>query len=572
MNKILLVSLIICASFFSQAQIYQGAHTFGVGSFDLPQTSAIDAAGNIYSAGNISGGASFGTATFPFRGGNLDGYLAKYDPMGNPLWIKPLASGFDDNVIAMTISSSGDIFLTGYFQGAGTQSFDADPGPGVFTLSQPAPILSRDCFIIKLNSNGDFVWAKQISNPSGGAAQEDSYDIEVNEQGEVFVAGRFIYADFDPGPGSQTILTPSNGFEGFIVKLDANGDFLWVNHLKNSQNVVRDIDFDSNGNIVAVGEYSGTIDVSGATATAVNLTATSSSSMFMVKYDTNGNHLWSQSTGGTGTTLVNVLEKTTNDRFLIGGSFNGTIDINPDPTIAVNITSAGSSDGFVMEIATNGRLNRQFHLGASSSDAVTDINVDVPGKVLVSGTFSNVVDFDSGMTTATSTSSGGTDAFVLSVTDGSLAYETHFTYGGTANLKKTRAEFNSTLSLLSFIGGFNLTVNFDPFSGVDNKSSMGLDDIYLMQLNSSVLSNDHVNTDISINMYPNPASNFINLTAANRLESATIMDMNGRMLSQTNFTGNATEQRVSLEHLSSGIYFMTIKSEVGQKVEKLIVE
>ncbi|PPK95906.1 putative repeat protein (TIGR01451 family)/predicted secreted protein (Por secretion system target), partial [Nonlabens xylanidelens] len=79
-------------------------------------------------------------------------------------------------------------------------------------------------------------------------------------------------------------------------------------------------------------------------------------------------------------------------------------------------------------------------------------------------------------------------------------------------------------------------------------------------------------TDTSIKVYPNPATSFMNLTAANRLESFTIVDINGRMLSQNNFTGNGTEQRISLENLSAGIYFVTIQSEVGQKVEKLIVK
>ncbi|MEP1804251.1 T9SS type A sorting domain-containing protein, partial [Nonlabens ulvanivorans] len=67
-------------------------------------------------------------------------------------------------------------------------------------------------------------------------------------------------------------------------------------------------------------------------------------------------------------------------------------------------------------------------------------------------------------------------------------------------------------------------------------------------------------TDSSIKVYPNPAKSFINLSASNSLESVTIMDINGRTLSQTNFTGNSTDQRVSLENLSSGIYFVTIQS------------
>ncbi|MEP3088362.1 MAG: T9SS type A sorting domain-containing protein, partial [Nonlabens ulvanivorans] len=79
-------------------------------------------------------------------------------------------------------------------------------------------------------------------------------------------------------------------------------------------------------------------------------------------------------------------------------------------------------------------------------------------------------------------------------------------------------------------------------------------------------------TDSSIKVYPNPAKSFINLSASNSLESVTIMDINGRTLSQTNFTGNSTDQRISLENLSSGIYFVTIQSGLGQKVEKLVVE
>ncbi|GAK91800.1 chitinase [Nonlabens ulvanivorans] len=79
-------------------------------------------------------------------------------------------------------------------------------------------------------------------------------------------------------------------------------------------------------------------------------------------------------------------------------------------------------------------------------------------------------------------------------------------------------------------------------------------------------------TDSSISVYPNPATDFINISSSNGLESATIIEVNGRMLSQTSFTGNATSQRVSLENLNSGIYFVAIKSDLGQKVEKLIVE
>jgi hypothetical protein len=79
-------------------------------------------------------------------------------------------------------------------------------------------------------------------------------------------------------------------------------------------------------------------------------------------------------------------------------------------------------------------------------------------------------------------------------------------------------------------------------------------------------------TDTSIAVYPNPARGFINISSLNGLKSATLIDVNGRRLSQTNFIGNTTEQRISLENLTSGVYFVTIQSDLGQKVEKVIVE
>ncbi|AGC77770.1 putative repeat protein (TIGR01451 family)/predicted secreted protein (Por secretion system target) [Nonlabens dokdonensis] len=79
-------------------------------------------------------------------------------------------------------------------------------------------------------------------------------------------------------------------------------------------------------------------------------------------------------------------------------------------------------------------------------------------------------------------------------------------------------------------------------------------------------------TDRSISVYPNPAKDFITVSSVNKLKSATLIDVNGRTLSQTNFTGNTTEQRISLDKLTSGVYFVTIQSDLGKKVEKVIVE
>ncbi|WP_405368998.1 T9SS type A sorting domain-containing protein [Nonlabens sp. Asnod2-A12] len=79
-------------------------------------------------------------------------------------------------------------------------------------------------------------------------------------------------------------------------------------------------------------------------------------------------------------------------------------------------------------------------------------------------------------------------------------------------------------------------------------------------------------TDSSISIYPNPANSFIHATANNAIESISVTDINGRMITATQYTGAANEQRLEIGELSSGIYFVTIKSNAGQKIEKLVVE
>ena len=78
-------------------------------------------------------------------------------------------------------------------------------------------------------------------------------------------------------------------------------------------------------------------------------------------------------------------------------------------------------------------------------------------------------------------------------------------------------------------------------------------------------------TDTSIQVFPNPASGFINVTGVSTLESVMLTDLNARTLSQTSFIGNNLTQQVSLSNLSSGIYFVTVTSNAGAKTEKLIV-
>ena len=87
------------------------------------------------------------------------------------------------------------------------------------------------------------------------------------------------------------------------------------------------------------------------------------------------------------------------------GKFIGTCSFNPAG--GGNLTSNGGltdGDGFVAKYDVNGNYQWAFGLGGSGNDRTMGLTVDGNHDVIVSGFFSNTVDFDPGSGTANMTS------------------------------------------------------------------------------------------------------------------------------------------------------------------------
>lgn len=85
-----------------------------------------------------------------------------------------------------------------------------------------------------------------------------------------------------------------------------------------------------------------------------------------------------------------------------------------------------------------------------------------------------------------------------------------------------------------------------------------------------VLSNSIVTIDNSVGIYPNPTNDFVNIKANSSINSVEIFDVQGRII-QKKIT-NVENETIDVSGLTNGIYFMMIKTEKGQKVEKLVKE
>jgi len=81
--------------------------------------------------------------------------------------------------------------------------------------------------------------------------------------------------------------------------------------------------------------------------------------------------------------------------------------------------------------------------------------------------------------------------------------------------------------------------------------------------------------DITISLYPNPASNQVTIVNPNQvaLEKATITDVTGRVIKTYDLNGTSDAQRtIDVSSLSSANYFMTITSSHGAVVKQFVIK
>ncbi len=306
------------------------------------QSIALDVSGNVYTTGIFKGTADFdpGSGVYSLTAGNNnDFFISKLDASGNFVWVKNIVGGHLDAIYSITTDHNGNVYTTGAFH----FTIDFDPGPGVYNMTT---MNALGGFILKLDSYGNFLWAKQINGIENSVAID---------------AANNIYA-------SSTIYT-ANVATYSIVKLDANGNMLWSRQLGGSFSGTRPSALDPYGNIYTTGSFTGTVDFDPG-AGVYNMTSIGSRDIFVIKFSLDPvTYMRPKIFTSKATLNIGQTQTITGKDFTTGGLVNLVIKNSSGDIIPINTITYLPNGGFTYQLPITASM-----LNGEHSVYATDIN------------------------------------------------------------------------------------------------------------------------------------------------------------------------------------------------------
>lgn len=365
-------------------------------------------------------------------------------------WKRGFGGFSSDEIHTVVTDSRGNAYVSG-FHGA---TADIDPGPGVLTYTGVGN------FIQQYDSSGTLMWTRHYTGqyPSVFKLQLDPTETWM------YVGGSFQgTVDFDPGPGSAPLVGLGTGGNGFLMKMDVSGGFLWARHVVASASGgwVTSLAVDGQDHVLLGGLFYGTADFDPGSGTSVRVSA-GGSDAFVGKYDSSGALVWIGSLGAQFTDEVVELDVDPWGNVVSAGKFTQTPDFDPGPGV-LNFTAQSGMDGYVQKLSPGGGLIWAGPMGGVSSNClVRDLDCTASGDVVVVGGYYGTVDFDPGPGSQPMTWEGGLgwDMFLLQL-DSAGQYLWSHGIGGTYwdQAYCTTVDAGENVYVGAY---FSFTVDFDP--------------------------------------------------------------------------------------------------------------
>lgn len=368
---------------------------------------AFDSTGNVYTTGVFSGSVDLdGNGTLEasvvdsLRTPTQDIFVIKQSADGSVAWARQIGGAGTEQGGKLAVDAGGNVYVTGSF--SDTLNFNGNPALNLTSAGN-----SRDAFIIKYDTSGTPVWSRSI----GATGSDEGIGIAVDANGNVYATGSFTGNVNLDSNTTTSELTTAGGQDAFIIKYNTSGEFNWARSIGGTSNTDsgQDIAVDNSGNVYAIGNFTGRIDLNRDASAVVNTTG---SDAYIAKYSNDGAVTWIRQVGNANafsTVIGSGIAIDDSGNVYTTGNFQGSVDLNKDSR---SETSLGSNDVFVVKRDSEGTVIWGRRIGDTLNDLGRDIAVDGSENVYLTGSFTNRLNLSSDGVPGL-TSAGIGDAFII---------------------------------------------------------------------------------------------------------------------------------------------------------------
>jgi len=476
MKKLLqLTILTFLLPIFSVAQTFDWVKSiknishFSIGSYE----SKYDQYGNVYNMGFYQDSIQFDSIQGQTKTLIGRSYILKTDSNGIVLWVNSLGFGFYD----YSIDPIGNLYLIAPY----SNTVDVDPGPNVYFLPPDTSLMTASSnMVLKINPNGDLIWAKNLSGYSLIRGK-----ISTDEIGNIYIATNFVgKIDVDPDPlNTFNFFNPNNLA---IIKWDTNGNLIWgkgigagieLSNLSTKKN-----------QLVINGLFTGTVDFNPDPLISFSKTAAANSDdPFALALDTSGNFKWVvdyRRTNVEGFGSIAIDEKM--DVYFTS-TYSGSNDFDPSPNQAI-LTAVFPKEQFILKIDANGKFKWVKQIISLKNN---NQNFDIKNRIgpsedlYVVGVLKGHSDFDPGTGVQSINTGNGYALYTLRLNDSGVFKS--MTSISSLNKLYLRGFDVGIKNNLIYTGIFADTVDFDPSPAVYNvlfqSRFISITNIFLLQYN-----------------------------------------------------------------------------------------
>lgn len=305
---------------------------------------------NVYYTGSFEGTKDFDPGESVHNetaNSKRDAFICKLDSNGGFVWV--VHYGYKNNYAtgANIVSDTlNNIYITGIFKGI----IDFDLGPEKHIKRSKG---NYSIFILKLDSDGNFIWVKTII----GLVVGKTVDIEIDNE-DIIILGNFrsSHAGF---PGGHVLLSNPPSYDGgtniFLLKLKLDGSYVWVKNLgridKYSRNFPSAISIDNSSNIIVSGSYLGKVDFDFSQKKYYR-DSYKNGSNFLLKLDKKGRFIWVI----TSSISINDTEIDKENNIYIIGNYIGNTEFDFGIDSLINDSSNNNYNSYILKLNSLGNF------------------------------------------------------------------------------------------------------------------------------------------------------------------------------------------------------------------------